>query len=924
MSLNSRYNTTYGPNLNDVDENSNTRTHRPYLDDQGDIQTRNSIPQVVFGQDHLAGQGTANEHATPLNVTPSPFNNSMYGLSAMQSLDYLPQTAYFSPYVPANATFHPPGNPFDVYNGPQASHFSRHMPFAPRSSSMQPLSAEYWRQQDQNEDMSVTPLTPPPPFSSNGFQLPIPQGWGPPSPEVHFLRSDLTFPHESDEENLLSDVEDPPQASQSPAHNNEHRASILGSPVSLSLSEQELPILLPPVSTNLGSQHSSHDVSSPTPATPMDQTSPLPSPFTTIPTSYPRATPVRQASQLSSLPSSSQTTPMNQPSRVPPLPSSSRVTPLIRSSRLPPFAPPSSRAHHVNHSSQPPPLPPMPPSSRPNYVNQPSQVPLPSMPPSSQATPASQLSQLPHIPPSSLATPASQSSQLPYIRPPSRATRASQSSQVPYIRPPSRAAPASQRSQLPYFPPSSRATPASQSSQLPYISPPSQATPANQPSQLPYIPHSSRATPTSQSFQLPYIPPSSQATPVNHPSQMLSLSEQSSLMLQANVQRPHRPFMSPLPAPPTDSNSRQSSDGSIHLSTGSSPAIYTSVDPFRDQAQETPDYVAYPDMSCRTILVELLNMSFRFFSSTFPRQLYLIFLLWLPNFYFSRVARIFDEADMTMPEIEKMALQGMASRVEDLQLASPASIHFKATWENFIDSLLKEWKTLNIVSVLLLSAILALLQINSAASDPITRSCALLSLICALMSLLYGCVYIIRFSGMRKTHKALQWAKMAQKTKTLIWWNVWVLLALPSAWLAWSLILCITCIMTFTWRSSAAGLNSTLTLSAQAELIVRIVISVILVIGGVYFALILATLRRYGESMDKDFKTEFEAMTIKRLAKTTLGLVVTPHEIQTKGPTVMNLRDLKILNSAVTLGHRFPQEWQKAVIIRQTLAAQKG
>jgi hypothetical protein len=34
---------------------------------------------------------------------------------------------------------------------------------------------------------------------------------------------------------------------------------------------------------------------------------------------------------------------------------------------------------------------------------------------------------------------------------------------------------------------------------------------------------------------------------------------------------------------------------------------------------------------------------------------------------------------------------------------SPALIRFKHSWEAFIDSLLREWKTLNLVSVLLLS-----------------------------------------------------------------------------------------------------------------------------------------------------------------------------------------------------------------------------
>ncbi|KIM38485.1 hypothetical protein M413DRAFT_75892 [Hebeloma cylindrosporum] len=79
-------------------------------------------------------------------------------------------------------------------------------------------------------------------------------------------------------------------------------------------------------------------------------------------------------------------------------------------------------------------------------------------------------------------------------------------------------------------------------------------------------------------------------------------------------------------------------------------------------------------------------------------------------------------------------------------------------WRNLIDSLIKEWKTLNIISVLLLSAILTILQIESAANDPVIRYSALLSMVCALMSLFYGCIYIIRFGTMRTLYQAAEWA----------------------------------------------------------------------------------------------------------------------------------------------------------------------
>jgi len=65
------------------------------------------------------------------------------------------------------------------------------------------------------------------------------------------------------------------------------------------------------------------------------------------------------------------------------------------------------------------------------------------------------------------------------------------------------------------------------------------------------------------------------------------------------------------------------------------------------------------------------------------------------------------------------------------------------------------------IFILNFRAILTILQIESAANDPLTRYSALLSMICALMSLFYGCIYIIRFGTMRKTYKAAEWAQVS-------------------------------------------------------------------------------------------------------------------------------------------------------------------
>ncbi len=84
-----------------------------------------------------------------------------------------------------------------------------------------------------------------------------------------------------------------------------------------------------------------------------------------------------------------------------------------------------------------------------------------------------------------------------------------------------------------------------------------------------------------------------------------------------------------------------------------------------------------------------------------PRQVYLRCHLRLPYMYFSRVNQIFEDAHLTMEEIKELAME---DAVQELGLETPDTyLRLKKNWERFIDCLMREWKTLNITSGLLLS-----------------------------------------------------------------------------------------------------------------------------------------------------------------------------------------------------------------------------
>jgi hypothetical protein len=148
------------------------------------------------------------------------------------------------------------------------------------------------------------------------------------------------------------------------------------------------------------------------------------------------------------------------------------------------------------------------------------------------------------------------------------------------------------------------------------------------------------------------------------------------------------------------------------------------------EAQLAPDTITVEDLSIYSRFARFLGWPFykrredsegysrlSFFLSSLS-WIYLSFLFQLPSLYFGRVARIFEEADLTLPEIKEMAIETAIEGKFDLTTMEngalpPRYASLKATWQSFIDDLMREWKTFNIISVLLLTWALFYIPVSS-------------------------------------------------------------------------------------------------------------------------------------------------------------------------------------------------------------------
>ncbi|KAM6497285.1 hypothetical protein JOM56_007758 [Amanita muscaria] len=237
--------------------------------------------------------------------------------------------------------------------------------------------------------------------------------------------------------------------------------------------------------------------------------------------------------------------------------------------------------------------------------------------------------------------------------------------------------------------------------------------------------------------------------------------------------------------------------------------------------------------------------------------LYNAVLLFLPYFYSSRAYLVLKSAESAEEEIESKS----ATAASEDTIALDRWPYVKICWNEFLDSLSNEWKTLNLISALLLTAIYNVLLLGGQGSA-LTQCTALMSLFSALMSLILGCLYLVRFDTMRRTYKAIQWSSDAVKTSRTVVWNIYTLLALPSAWLAWSLIFFVVCLMSIIWQPIDVNIGSASGLG-PLHLASKIAVSALLFTGMVHLSFALITFAGYGSRLDESWSKKLEHWHIK-------------------------------------------------------------
>ena len=139
---------------------------------------------------------------------------------------------------------------------------------------------------------------------------------------------------------------------------------------------------------------------------------------------------------------------------------------------------------------------------------------------------------------------------------------------------------------------------------------------------------------------------------------------------------------------------------------------------------------------------------------------------------------------------------------------------------------------------------------------------------------------------------------------------------MPATWLAWhvsfklyvmestqyfffvsrSMILYIVCIMSFVWRTGTTDDADRGPMTPEDAFAFRIIVTIVLSLGFVYFILIASTLRRYGEMMDKAWHRRIVGWINDTVAPVPYSVAGSGHIPTTSTPSPLNRSARQIKN----------------------------
>ncbi|KAJ7922090.1 hypothetical protein B0H13DRAFT_2317853 [Mycena leptocephala] len=142
------------------------------------------------------------------------------------------------------------------------------------------------------------------------------------------------------------------------------------------------------------------------------------------------------------------------------------------------------------------------------------------------------------------------------------------------------------------------------------------------------------------------------------------------------------------------------------------------------------------------------------------------------------------------------------------------------------------------------SLLVAMLQISSSGNDPIVHTLALLSMVCLFAGAGYAATLVITFGKLETETDRHVWIRATHVMPKNSFWNPWIMLAMPLAWIGWGVFYGVVLVGAFIWREGATNEpDENSRLSAHQAYGPKVVEMLTYLVALGYFGLIVKTVR---------------------------------------------------------------------------------
>ncbi|KAJ7261098.1 hypothetical protein C8J57DRAFT_472774 [Mycena rebaudengoi] len=117
-----------------------------------------------------------------------------------------------------------------------------------------------------------------------------------------------------------------------------------------------------------------------------------------------------------------------------------------------------------------------------------------------------------------------------------------------------------------------------------------------------------------------------------------------------------------------------------------------------------------------------------------------------------------------------------------------------------------EWTYLGCIALAISGLLVAMFQIPSSGNDPIVHTLALMSVVCLCAGAGYAATLVMTFGRLETVAGRRVWIRQAMRAMPQnSFWNPWIMLAMPLAWIGWGVFYGVVLIGAFIWRDGATN-----------------------------------------------------------------------------------------------------------------------